>query len=64
MYVIHSVHRKIKMQDFVGSLSRHAEVLFVTKLGVDYYETFGPSSKEFVGSMPADKMLWRLSFLD
>ena len=61
--MIHTVPQNINVQDFVGSLGWQAESLFVTVLEVDYYKSFSPSWKEFVGDMPADMMLWRLRFL-
>jgi len=50
-YVIHSVPQNIDIRDLVRSLSQEAKSLFVTSLEIGYYESFGPSWKEFVNSM-------------
>lgn len=53
-YMIHtSSLDKSSLQNFVNELSQHADWLFITDLGQNYYEKFGSNWKDFVNAIPA-----------
>ncbi|KAE9968422.1 hypothetical protein BLS_005870 [Venturia inaequalis] len=52
-YMVHSSSLgKTSLHNFINDLSQHADWLFITNSGANYYEKFGSNWKDFVSAIP------------
>lgn len=51
-YLLHSVPINKDLRKYVGSMSQHAQFLFLTSLTEDYYESFGLHWDEVMDVIP------------